>query len=153
MEQHVAWLSGYRRVLWQASPDHRGVPDAPGRVATLAREPSARCGGMAFRLPARQRDDILSALDEREQGGYDREIVTVALADGRRVGALTYIGWPDNPWYLGPAPPAQLRAHIAASHGPSGANTDYVVSLARELERLGIADDELSALAATLAAT
>lgn len=149
--RHVASLAGYRRVLWQASPDHRGTPEAPGRVATLTPDAGASCGGMAFRLPNAQRSSILRDLDEREQGGYERHMVSVALDDGPHVQALTYIGWPDNPHYLGPATEARIVEHIRRSHGPSGPNTDYVVELAKALASLGIADAALERIARQLA--
>ncbi|MEO1576674.1 MAG: gamma-glutamylcyclotransferase [Pseudomonadota bacterium] len=150
-EQSVARLDGFRRVLWQGSPDHRGTPDAPGRVATLTRDASATCGGMAFRLVDATRRATLRALDDREQGGYAREMVDVTLADGRRVPALTYIGWPDNPHFLGPASEHDIVDHVRRSHGPSGPNTDYVVNLARALDDLAMPDPVLARLARQLA--
>lgn len=149
-EQSAARLDGFRRVLWQGSPDHRGTPEAPGRVATLTRDDSATCGGVAFRLPASARRDILLALDHREQGGYEREIVSVDLAGGRRVSALTYIGWPDNPHFLGPAADRDILDHVRRSCGPSGPNTDYVVNLAHALDALSMPDPDLSRLAREL---
>ena len=58
-----AVVRGWRRRFWQASPDHRGVPDAPGRVVTLVEEAEASCWGRAFRLDEPDRDQIIADLD------------------------------------------------------------------------------------------
>ncbi len=141
--QRPALLRGWRRRFWQASPDHRGVPDAPGRVVTLVEEAGAHCWGMAFLTAATEREAILAALDIREQNGYEREEVMVALEGKDTVSALTYIAGPANPSFVGPAPLQDMATQIARSHGPSGANRDYLRELAANLSRLDIEDEEI----------
>ena len=58
-ERVAATLQGYRRVFWQASTDHRGTPERPGRVLTLARQADALCTGLGYRVAAAQRDAVL----------------------------------------------------------------------------------------------
>ena len=53
---------------------------------------------------------------------------------------VLYVADRDNPAFLGPAPMEHLARHIAASHGPSGSNRDYVLQLAEALRELG--DDD-----------
>lgn len=146
LERQSAVLAGYERVLWQASPDHRGTPTRPGRVVTLAARPDARCKGVAFRVAADGADVLVEALDVREQGGYVREMVALSLDDGRRVRALTYVAHPDNPNFLGDASVADMATQIAASRGISGANRDYVLQLHQQLLALAVSDPHVDAL-------
>ncbi|MCA9790730.1 MAG: gamma-glutamylcyclotransferase [Candidatus Eremiobacteraeota bacterium] len=140
-----ARLHGYKRRFWQGSTDHRGVPGAPGRVVTILPADGHVLTGMVFRLEG----DIaptLAALDYREKGGYERVVVEVEGFDGQRVTALTYIATETNPDYLGPAEPEAIAAQIAASHGPSGSNLEYLVRLHQALEALGERDEHIGAL-------
>lgn len=146
-EKAVARLAGFRRVFWQGSPDHRGTPERPGRVVTLVSDANSVCEGLAFRTSFDGRCDMLAQLDRREQGGYARTCVTLRLTDGRQIQALTYVGDAANPHFLGPQPLPQMARHIGASHGPSGANVDYLLCLVRTLRGLGIDDPHCEALA------
>jgi len=137
-----AWSAGRQRRFWQASTDHRGTPDRPGRVATLVQEPGARCRGVAYRIQAASRAEVLAYLDHREKNGYLKCTLGVELDDGRRGKAITYIADPAGEHYLGAAPLAEMARQICASVGPSGPNSEYVLRLAEALRELGASEQE-----------
>jgi cation transport regulator ChaC len=108
---------GWTRRFWQGSTDHRGVPDAPGRVVTLVAEAGARCRGAAYRISDALRRGVVEELDRREQGGYLRQKLEVFL-DGETAprSAIVYVARHDNPEYLGDDPHVfELEALVAAS--------------------------------------
>lgn len=153
-QRSPAYIVGWTRRFWQGSTDHRGVPGAPGRVVTLIPEPGARCWGMAYRVSDADLDEVLRALDHREQGGYGRHDVPMCLAgptappaESAPRTALMYVATPDNPSYLGAAPLAEIAAQVLAARGPSGSNVEYVLRLADALAAMGAEDEHVAELA------
>jgi len=153
-ERRVACVRGFARRLWQGSPDHRGAPGAPGRVATLVADAEAVCWGVAYRVEETLRECVLAALDARESGGFERCEVALGFGDeaAGREPALTYIAPAHNPNYLGPAPLPEMAAQVRRARGRSGTNAEYVLALARALRGLGVEDEDVDALAALLRA-
>lgn len=149
LERRPASLHGWSRRFWQGSHDHRGTPQAPGRVLTLTPAPGALCAGMAYLItPA-----VFAHLDHREKNGYLRLAVPIVFDDdGSSVEALIYIADADNAAWLGPASEAEIARHIAAAAGPSGRNRDYLLELAQALRALGKHDDHIFAVEAHLQA-
>ncbi|MEM1112477.1 MAG: gamma-glutamylcyclotransferase [Pseudomonadota bacterium] len=146
-ESAVGRIHGWQRRFWQGSHDHRGTPDAPGRVVTLVEEPGASCIGVAYRVT----HAVFEHLDHREKNGYERVEVDIHLRDcGSTVAGLMYHAAEDNPAFLGPASLEELAAHIGSSHGPSGSNRDYLLYLAEALRELGDQDEHVFALEALL---
>ena len=143
----VGTVRGLARRFHQGSPDHRGTPEALGRVVTLVRDPAAATTGIAYEVRADDAESVLAKLDLREQGGYERAAVDVGLDDGA-VRATTWIAPPENPYWLGDAPVAAIVAHVREAKGPSGTNLDYVLALDAKLRELGIDDPHVAALAA-----
>ena len=144
----TAGLDGYVRRFWQGSPDHRGTPEAMGRVVTLVENANTICWGVAFAIAEHDRQQVLAKLDHRESGGYKQKSVTLHLRDeGRDVEGLVYYAGPTNPHYLGPAPFDEMAAHIHQSVGPSGPNREYFDNLRQALDQRGIVDDHLEQLA------
>lgn len=137
-EARVARVDGWVRRFWQGSHDHRGTPEAPGRVVTLAPEPDGCVEGLAFRMD----DDgaVFERLDHREKNGYGRTDVTLRFRDGRTADGVVYIAPRDNRAFLGPAPLTAMAAQIATCAGPSGTNRDYVLRLAEALRAHDIDD-------------
>jgi len=149
-EKVGAWLTGYERRLWQGSTDHRGVPGAPGRVATLVEIPNARCWGVAYRVDAEDTAAVLEHLDHREKGGYERRLVTLEIEGREPITASVYFANSSNPEWLGPAPLEEIVAQVRAATGPSGSNVDYVRRLAAALHENGVEDPHVYEVAKAL---
>src|SRR5690554_7751095 len=133
LERKPPRIDHWVRRFWQGSHDHRGTPEAPGRVATLIEQPGARCKGMAYRVSP----NVFEYLDVREKNGYLRFSTTMTFDDGSHAEGLVYIATEDNEAFLGEAPEADIAAQIAAAAGPSGPNSEYLLRLAESLRALG----------------
>lgn len=157
-ERRRAFVRGWARRLWQGSPDHRGVPEAPGRVVTLVEDAASVCGGCAYRIAPQASEQILEQLDHRERAGFLRRTLPVFAeaeeADGSSAfaEALTYVADTTNPWFLGPLEEREIAAWVAARSGPSGPNAEYVLRLHETLAELRIEDAHVEAVASALLA-
>jgi glutathione-specific gamma-glutamylcyclotransferase len=141
LERRPARIRGWLRRFWQGSHDHRGTPDAPGRVATLVPAHDAVCAGMAYRVAPH----VFDHLDVREKNGYLRFTTPLDFGNAQAEG-LVYIAAEDNAAWLGPASEEAIARHVATSHGPSGSNRDYVLRLAEALRELGETDNHVFAI-------
>lgn len=133
LEKCPASIQGWARRFWQGSHDHRGTPEAPGRVVTLIEQPEAVCKGMAFRVSPK----VFEHLDVREKNGYLRFTTTLTFDNGSHGEGLVYIATEDNEAFLGHAPDEDIARQIASAVGPSGPNSEYLLRLAESLRALG----------------
>lgn len=146
LEQRPATIEGWSRRFWQGSHDHRGTPEAPGRVVTLVAQADAICKGMAYRVsPA-----VFEHLDVREKNGYLRFSTPMVFDDGSSTEGLVYIATEDNSAFLGPAPALEIARQIANSTGPSGPNREYLLKLAEAIRALDSHDPHVFELEAHL---
>ncbi|WP_088332846.1 gamma-glutamylcyclotransferase [Lacimicrobium sp. SS2-24] len=143
LQRKPACIYGWQRRFWQGSHDHRGTPEAPGRVLTLVEAPGERCAGMAYEVTP----DTFEHLDHREKNGYLRVFTPLAwLHETGQTQGLVYLASADNEAYLGPASDTEIARHIAASKGPSGENSEYLLKLADALRELGEHDEHVFAV-------
>lgn len=149
LERRPAVISGYARRFWQGSPDHRGVPEAPGRVVTLVPLEGATCTGVAYRIDAKGSEQVLAALDHREIAGFVKRNLPVFDPGGEKhfAEAITYVADEGNPHFLGPLDERAIAEHVKKSRGPSGPNEEYVLRLRAALAELGHVDDHIEAIA------
>ncbi|WP_372521418.1 MULTISPECIES: gamma-glutamylcyclotransferase [Aurantimonas] len=149
-ERLQARLGGYHRALCVRSHVHRGTPEKPGLVFGLDRGGS--CVGMAFRVPAAERDPTIAYLRERElvTHVYREMTLPVRLADGRSVRALTYVVDRGHSQYAGRVTVEHAATVVQRSHGQSGANVDYVTSALDHIHEMGLRDSWLEQVVAHL---
>ncbi len=150
LSNRVAWVDGWSRRFWQGSHDHRGVPDAPGRVVTLIPAPGDRCGGMAFEIDADVATGIFEQLDYREKNGYERYQSPLVFDDGSCIDGIFYVAGEDNPAYLGAASITRIAEQIKRSSGPSGSNEEYLRNLADALRQHAIDDEHVFSIERSL---
>ncbi|WP_295993095.1 gamma-glutamylcyclotransferase [Rugamonas sp.] len=148
LERRPASIANWTRRFWQGSHDHRGTPQAPGRVVTIVEEAGAVCHGMAYLItPA-----VFGHLDHREKNGYLRLATDIHFDDGSSAVGLVYIATADNSAFLGAASELEIAHHIARSSGPSGPNSDYLNHLAGALRAMDKSDAHVFAIERHLAA-
>ena len=154
LQRLPGFITGWARRYWQGSTDHRGDPEAPGRVVTLIPAAHQQCWGIAYCVAPGAWERVTQGLDRRERGGFDRKDVTVRFrdADHPAVRALVYIATKQNPNYLGPALDSEIAAQIRDAHGPSGPNAEYALELAAALRSIEADDDHVFAIADLLSA-
>lgn len=155
VSQIPGYILGFKRRFWQASMDHRGTPDYPGRVVTLitSEDPSDRVNGIGFVVPKEMASQALLDLDFREKGGYIRQTIDFFPLDGSSASqyrAIVYVGTNDNPNFA----PSSDDEHglsvtaniILKAIGPSGPNIIYFSRLRDFVKLHGLQDDYLDAL-------
>ena len=143
-------VEGYKRRLWQGSPDHRGTPSNPGRVFTML--PAATVDqleqeanivqhnkddtivwGRCFELERKSAIQVMKEIDVREIAGFSKELIQVNCVDGIQREATVYAALADNEHFLGPATIDAIATHCYTSTGPSGQNSEYVLNTSKAL--------------------
>jgi glutathione-specific gamma-glutamylcyclotransferase len=152
LEQIPARLIGEHRALCVYSFDHRGTPEKPGLVLGLDR--GGACRGIAFRVAATHRDDVIGYLRGREQTTHVyREVMRSVWLENEprgRVSALAYVVDRGHVQYAGRLSLHEQLRYVRQGYGRSGNNRDYVLETVRSIEAQGFRDPQLHQLALML---
>eukprot|EP00386_Alphamonas_edax_P013069 GDKI01040510.1.p1 GENE.GDKI01040510.1~~GDKI01040510.1.p1 ORF type:complete len:220 (-),score=72.16 GDKI01040510.1:37-696(-) len=148
-------LPGYHRRFIQASPDHRGTPESPGRVCSLVPtdDPKAAVHGVAYRLNPHTARKALEELLHREKAGYSCFTQTVVCGDGAQHQAYVFTGNSDNEFWVGGECIEKTAEVIRHSVGPSGANIAYFRQLLEAMRQRGVVDEHLETIDALIRGT
>src|SRR5438067_625960 len=140
LERQPARLIGAHRALCVFSHVHRGTPERPGLVLGL--DYGGACRGVAYRVAAKKRADVIAYLRAREQAtSVYRETmrsVTLLTEPERCVSALVYMIDRGHKQYAGRLDLTTQLHLVRQGHGQSGQNRDYVLSTVHALEALGL---------------
>jgi glutathione-specific gamma-glutamylcyclotransferase len=152
LERAAATLHGRRRAFCIYSVHHRGTHERKGLVLGLAPGGSAR--GMAYRVADAEWPATYAYLREREQPTetYVEARVTVRLASGRRMEALTFLSDKAHPQWAGALSLERQAELISGAVGLSGRNVDYLADLVEHLRAEGIRDRSMETLLAMVEA-
>jgi cation transport protein ChaC len=146
LEKEAATLHGRRRAFCIYSVHHRGTPERRGLVLGLA--PGGATRGVVYRVADAGWPATYAYLMEREQPTetYVEAQVTVRLADGRRLQALTFLSDKAHPQWAGALSLERQADLIAGATGLSGRNIDYLADLVEHLAEAGIHDRTMETL-------
>ncbi|KAH8265153.1 hypothetical protein KR044_004152 [Drosophila immigrans] len=156
IDRRRGFVCGYQRRFYQHSIDHRGTPEKPGRVVTLlpGDGQTDRVYGVAYRIAAAQKAEVLHHLDYREKNGYERfelqfhEYPAVATTLPS-IEVIMYLASHTNDSYAGDVWQVPCIARqIFTSAGPSGSNREYLLNLSIAMRQLfpDVIDEHLSEL-------
>jgi glutathione-specific gamma-glutamylcyclotransferase len=152
VERRNARLIGAHRALCVYSWVHRGTREKPGLVLGLDR--GGTCRGVAFRVEAAERGDVIAYLREREQvtAVYRESTRPIRFDDGSAAMALAFLVDRTHEQYASKLDEETMFRFVVDAKGQSGANREYVINTAEHLAELGVKDAALERLARRLRA-
>lgn len=141
----IATLDDYARSFCMRSIHHRGTEADPGLVLALDEVQGARCSGIALAVQGGEEAQTLEYLREREliSSAYLEKDLSITLANGQRVTAVTYVIDPHHVQYCGGLPLEEQAQIIARAVGGRGPNTEYLFNTTSHLAEIGLRDPDL----------
>ena len=148
-EKRNAKLYGYHRQFCMWTKLGRGTPEKPG--LTLALEPGGSNKGVAYRIPAKNKEQELKIIWNREMigGSYIPKVVKLHTVNGKKreiVSAIAFTMNRSHENYTGKLDPKVMAKVIGSAEGPFGKCRDYLFNTVNHLDNLGLSDKKLSEL-------
>jgi len=140
-----AHLFGWHRRFCVNSIRYRGTAQAPGLVLGL--DHGGSCVGLALKISASERDEVLAKLTLREMPEeiYTCRPVKLRISN-RTISAITLIVNRDHRLYSPVRNINKMAERIASSVGDRGSNKEYLENTVSSLADAGINDCALSLL-------
>ena len=137
-----ARLPEARRAFLHESRRRWGTPESPCPILGLT--DGGECWGLAFEIPAEERDAVLRVLEKREGAAErKRESRTAETPEGP-VDAWVWLSRPTRG--NGVAELETIEARLRAAHGVVGTGVEYVRSVVHAMEPHGLQDPLVDAL-------
>ena len=147
-EAQLALLRGYHRSLCIYSVEYRGTRERPGLVLGLDRGGS--CRGRAMKVAGKDAEEVIAYLHEREMINriYVPKWLPIALPAGagggeKKVRAYAFVADRGHEKFVPSLSEAEAVKLILQGRGKTGTCLDYVQSLVRHMDELGIPDGPL----------
>ena len=151
-EAAPALLRGYHRALCIYSTEYRGTWERPGLVLGLDRGGS--CRGRAMKVAGKDAEEVIAYLHEREMINrvYRPKWLPIALPAGagggeKKVRAYAFVADRGHEKFVSRLSEAEAVKLILQGRGKTGTCLDYVQSLVRHMDELGIPDGPLHRMA------
>jgi cation transport protein ChaC len=144
-EYRLGALTGWHRKFCMRLEGGRGSHERPGLMAAL--DEGGHCDGVVFCIPAALVDQETEYMWRREMfsGAYRPVFMEVVTPQGP-VDALVFLMDRNNHRYAPDMDEAEAARMIAVAEGRLGPNFDYLDSLVRHLDELGIEDNDIHRL-------
>ena len=144
-EYRYGSLPGWHRAFCMRLEGGRGSHERPGLMAAL--DKGGHCDGVVLRIPAALVDRETEYMWRREMfsGAYCPVFLEVETPQGP-VDALVFVMDRQNRRYVPNLSHEEAAQVIAVAEGGLGPNFDYLDSMVRHLDGLGIDDEDMRSL-------
>ena len=138
-------LKNYTRAFNKKSTERWGSHANQGPTLGLERTKGRGCIGALFEFSRKDARIVRKEIAKREGPSFSLKRRWVRLSDRTEVFAYTPVNDTTRNTYIGNVPLQQRAQMVLAANGSAGSCCDYVSNIAKQLQKLGIEDQEVEA--------